>query len=300
MKVRIGPINAATPTPLLPDRSFDYGSGKRLCQRWVDVGLDGVLILGSMGEGLLLAEQARTAFVEQALSEIGDRLTIFVSAADYTSENMRRRALQYSAMGAHAVVLSAPVGAAPQDALEQVLKVCDACPAPCVYYEVPPVTGVALSAEQIATILAHPNVCAFKDSSNNPLLTQVLTAPDRQRNGVQFLDGVEYRVSLSSYFGYDGVIHGGGVLTARLVRSIWEKVQQGPTAEARELDRQNSLFLGRVYNRLAGPVQNVAGQKYALKLMGILEHEALLVDQRLDDASRHRIAGVLAENADWL
>jgi hypothetical protein len=44
MELRIGPINAATPTPLRNDGAFDREAAKRLCHRWTDIGLDGVLI----------------------------------------------------------------------------------------------------------------------------------------------------------------------------------------------------------------------------------------------------------------
>lgn len=300
MSFRIGPINAATPTPLLTDGSLDLASGKKLCRRWLDIGLDGVLILGSMGEGLLLSEEARTAFVELALEQAGDCLSIFASAADRCGDHMYHRALRYAAMGAHAIVLCAPVGTTAEEAVDQVLRVCDACPAACVYYEVPVVTGVTLNAEQISKILAHPNIHGFKDSTNNPLLTQYLTAPSQRKGGVKLLDGVEYRSSFSAALGYDGVIHGGGVITGRRVRCIWSKTQYGLTAEAQELDRANSLFLGSLYNRLAGPVQNIAGQKHALKLMGLFDHDRVLVDQVLDDASRQRIANVLEENRQWI
>src|SRR5579862_3843590 len=111
MALRIGPINAATPTPLTSDGSFDREGAERLCRRWVDIGLDGVLVLGSMGEGLLLPEETRAAFVETALAEVGDKITLFVSAADRCFDAMRARALQYASMGAPCIVLAAPVGA---------------------------------------------------------------------------------------------------------------------------------------------------------------------------------------------
>ena len=126
MALRIGPINAATPTPLTSDGSFDREGAERLCRRWSDVGLDGVLVLGSMGEGLLLPDEVRTAFVECALDQAGDSLTVFVSAADRTMEAMLRRALRYASMGAPCVVLSAPVSS--REAVDQVRAVAELCP----------------------------------------------------------------------------------------------------------------------------------------------------------------------------
>jgi 4-hydroxy-tetrahydrodipicolinate synthase len=300
MTLRIGPINAATPTPLLKDGSFDRKGAERLCRRWSCIGLDGVLVLGSMGEGMLLPEPVRTAFVECALEQAGDRLTVFASAADRTMEAMRERALRYASMGAPCIVLSAPVGVSPLEAVDQVKAVAEVCPVPCAYYEVPPVTLVDLTFCQINQILSHPNICAFKDSSNSALLAQALTAGQFRHDGVKVLDGVEYRAAYSQSLGYDGVIHGGGVMTGRGVRCIWSAAKDGQMQRALELDRRNSLFLGRVYNRLSGPVQNVAGQKFALKLMGLLSDERAMVDQPLNATAHDRIARALEENREWI
>lgn len=300
MGLRIGPINAATPTPLLNDGAFDRDSALRLCRRWNDIGLDGVLILGSMGEGILLPEDVRTAFVECALEGAGDRLTIFVSAADRTHDAMHARALRYAAMGAQCIVLCAPIGVTSREAVDSVRAVAEACPVPCAYYEVPPVTNVTLNLDELSEILSHPNICALKDSSNNALLSQAITSPDFPRHGAKLLDGVEYRVTYSQALGYDGVIHGGGVMTGRGVRCIWSAAKAGDMRKALDLDRRNSLCLGRIYNRFSGPVQNIAGQKYALKKLGLFSDERALVNQPLDAAAHQRIEKVLAENSEWL
>src|SRR4029079_6385651 len=167
------------------------------------------------------------------------------------------------------------------------------CPVPCAYYEVPIVTGVTLNLCEIGEILSHPNICALKDSSNNALLAQAITARGFRRDGVKLLDGVAYPVTYSAVLGYDGVIHGGGALTGRGVRCIWTAAKSGDLQKAIELDRRNSLCLGTIYNRFSGGLQNIAGQKYALKLMGLFTDERAMVDQPLDEASHERIARVL-------
>lgn len=300
MQMKIGPINAATPTPLMSDGAFDASSAKKLCRRWIDVGLDGVLLLGSMGEGMLLDESIRTSFVETALADAGGQLSIFVSVADHTAEQMRERAIRYAGMGASCLVLAAPVGVSAAEAVKQVLDLCDTSTIPCAYYEVPAVTGVTLTFAQISEILSHPNIVAVKDSSNNPVLAQALTARRKLGHPVRILDGVEYRACYSAALGYDGVIHGGGVLTARRVRRIWNQALSGKIDEALTLDSQNSLCLARLYNRLSGPVQNIAGQKFALKLLGLLDHAYVMVDQPLGELDRQRIGQVLDENREWL
>lgn len=298
--LRIGPINAASPTPLNADGCFDRKSARRLSKHWLDIGLDGVLILGSMGEGSRLSDECREAFVETALEEAGDRITVFASAADLSRERMRERAVRYAGMGVHCVVLCVPPGTAVSKAVADVKAVADSCPVPCAYYEVPANTGITLSLDEILDILSHENIQAMKDSSNNALISQAITSEGYRPRGVPILDGVEYRTAFSFAVGYDGVIHGGAVLTARRVRSIWQKAAEGRIEEAMAMDRENSLFLGTVYNRFSRPLQNVIGQKYALKLLGVLDYETALLDQVLDDGSHRRISEAVEKHRSWL
>ena len=298
--LHIGPINAATPTPFLPGGKLDLVSARRLAKRWVDVRLDGVLLLGNMGEGTLVADRDRETFLEIALSEVGDKLTIFVSTADSSRQRMKERALQYASMGAQCIVLCTPTGVSPAKAVEDVKAVADCCPVPCCYYDVPAATGVTLNVEEIISVLSHGNIVAMKDSSNNALSAQALTSAEFRVPGVALLDGVEYRTAFSHALGYDGVLHGGGTLTGLRVRAIWECARAGNMVEALALDRQNALFLAGIYNRFSRPLQNTIGQKYALGLLGVLDHETTLVEQHLDDASKSRIAAILAGQREWL
>src|SRR5579871_2578379 len=163
--LRIGPINAATPTPLNTCGRLDYDSARRLAARWLNVELDGVLLLGNMGEGSLIASEDRRAFLELALAEVGDRLTIFACAADTSRERMREQALLYASMGAHCVVLAIPRGVSSNRGIADVKSVAESCPVPCGYYEVPAATGVALNVQEISCLLSHENIVALKDSS---------------------------------------------------------------------------------------------------------------------------------------
>ena len=118
--------------------------------------------------------------------------------------------------------------------------------------------------------------------------------------GVALLDGVEYRTAFSRALGYGGVLHGGGALTGRRVRAIWDSAGAGNLAAALALDRQNALFLAGVYTRFSRPLQNTIRQKYALKLLGVLDHETTLVEQHLDEGSKSRIAAIVESHRDWL
>ena len=300
MTNRYGPINAATPTPLMPDGGLDRDSAKKLCRRWLDVQLDGVLLLGSMGEGPYLSDTTRNAFAETALEEVGDRVTLFACAGDASRTRMMERALRYARMGIHCVVLYLPANTPAPKAIADVLAVADACPVPCAYYETPANTGTPLVVDEILTILSHENIHVLKDSSGNALVQQGLTSESLRPAQCQLWDGSEYHAVFTHLAGYDGVLHGGGVMTGRWTRQIWELMEQGKYEEAQALDREKALFLAQVYNRFSRPLQNTVGQKYALKLLGCLDCEAVVVSQSLDDASRRRIEDAVKAHRDWL
>ena len=298
-KLRLGPINAATPTPLKPDGSFDKASAVRLMKRCIDIKLDGVFIMGSMGEGTLLSEETRNAYVETALDAVGDKLVVFAGAIDVSPVRIRERALRYAKMGAHCVVMSLPQGRTPAGAIAEIKAIADACPVPCAYYDAPGQQGITLVRDEMLDLLSHPNIPVCKDSSGNPLIAKGLTMPGK-RPDCFIVDGSEYRTVFSAEVGYNGLLHGGGVLTGRRIRAIWEKANAGQLKEAFELDRDNSIFLATIYNRFSRPLQNTLGQKYALKLLGVFDHETVILDQHLDDASRARIAKAVEADKRWI
>ena len=294
-----GPINAASPTPLLPSGELDVASGKRLCKRWLDVGLDGVLVLGSMGEGLWLDDAVRNAFMELALAEAGDGTTLYANAADISEARMIERARRYAKMGAPCIVLCLPPKCSPAGGVAAIKRIADACPVPCAYYEAPFNTDVALTIGEIRDILSHPNVVAFKDSSSNTRISQGVSDP-AHRPDAYLMHGCEYAAVFSPLYGYDGMLHGGGVMTARRVREVWDLVARGDMDAALPLHREKCLFLIDVYGYVQRPPHNARGQKYALKRLGIIDHEDTVIAQTLTDADRAAIARAVDANREWL
>lgn len=298
--LRMGPVNAATPTPLNADYSLDKSSAKKLCRRWIDMELDGVLLLGSMGEGTMLSDQARNDFVELALEETGDKLTIYVCAADSSTARARERAFRYARMGAPCVVLCLAPKLSPAQAVKEVKEVAEACPVPCAYYDNPDQSGTPLVLNEILDILSHPNIKVLKDSSGNALINKMIASPEFHPKGVAVLDGNEYQTTSSRILGYDGVLHGGGVMTGKWIRRIWDLAGQGRIAEAEALDRRKALFLAKVYNRFSRPLQNAAGQKYCLHLLGCGDGLNMVNGQSLDEAGRARVKAAVDEYREFL
>jgi 4-hydroxy-tetrahydrodipicolinate synthase len=283
----IGPVNAASPTPTLADGEIDLPSVPKLARHWIGLGLDGVMVLGTMGEGLVLSDNARNVFLQKALEAVNGRLTIFATAADLSRQRMIERARRYASMGADCIVLCVPPKVPVPKAIADVKATAEACPIPCAYYDIPENTGTNLVLSEMLDILTHPNIVACKDSSGNALIAQALTSAEF-RPRVKLLHGNEYATVHSALLGYDGVLHGGGAITGRYVRATLDAIAAGNVAEAIRLDREKSLLLAQVYNRFSRPLQNVIGQKYVLHLLGAMD-QVHAVEMTLSDADKARV-----------
>lgn len=297
MPITPGPVNAAVPTPLGPDGHVDAASVGKLVNRLIGLGLDGAMVLGTMGEGRFLSNADRELMVEKSLEAAGDQLTIYCTVADTSRALMVERTKRYVKLGAHAIVICVPPGRPAAKAIADVKAVADASEVPCAYYDIPENTGVRFVLNEILDILTHDNIVVMKDSSGNDLIAQAL--PAYKPDGVSLFHGSEYRVAHTALLGYDGCLHGGGALTGKHVRMIWNAVKEGRVDEAMKMDRENTLCLATIYNRFEPLLQNLLGQKYALHLMGAMDHAFDVEGTTLPDGAKQRVQKAV-EAHPWL
>ncbi len=299
--VELGVIHAATPTPVMPNGELDKAGAKKLFKRMVDIKLDGVLLLGTMGEGSLLPESTREDFVESAVKDLKGKLNLLANASDSSRSRMLAQSKRYEALGVDCIVLCLTPKVSMRKAIEDVHAVAESMDIPCVFYNIPATTGQTPVLDEINEILSHPNIIALKESSGNSLIAQGLTQKNGRPDGVKIFDGDEYRSAYSAMLGFDGVLHGGGVVTAKIVREIWRCGQVSDWMQATELDRLKSLCLAKIYNRFSSPLQNIAGQKYALQLLdGFGEYVDVLADQKLSQSDRGRVEQAVESCRSWL
>jgi 4-hydroxy-tetrahydrodipicolinate synthase len=93
-------------TPFHEDESLDLASWQRLLQFMVELGVDGVTVLGVLGESNRLNDEERQTLIEAAVTIVGSRMPIIVG----TSASGTRTAIYLSRMaqdlGADAVMVT--------------------------------------------------------------------------------------------------------------------------------------------------------------------------------------------------
>lgn len=105
-------VFAIAPTPFLPDGALDMASLGRMTERYVGCGVDGLTILGIMGEAQKLEPEESLSVVREVIAHAGGLpVVVGISAPGFAA--MRRLSAAAMEMGAAGVMMTPPLPCAP-------------------------------------------------------------------------------------------------------------------------------------------------------------------------------------------
>jgi 4-hydroxy-tetrahydrodipicolinate synthase len=102
-------------TPFHDDESLDLSSWSRMLEFMVSLGVDGVTILGVLGESNRLNDHERAALIAKAVETLGGRIPIIVGTSHTGSTAARYLSLMAQDLGADAVMVMPGKEAVPSD-----------------------------------------------------------------------------------------------------------------------------------------------------------------------------------------
>jgi dihydrodipicolinate synthase/N-acetylneuraminate lyase len=133
-------------------------------------GLDGLLALGTTGEGFLLSLEQRMRAAELFVEEANERLAVAVHAGAQSTKDTIRLAEHAAQTGADAVAVIAPPYYAldPAELVAHLVAAARACaPTPFYLYEFERVSGYAISLEVVERVReSAPNLAGLKVSDS--------------------------------------------------------------------------------------------------------------------------------------
>jgi 4-hydroxy-tetrahydrodipicolinate synthase len=170
-----------TPTPFHPDGSLDEPSLARLTGFTVGAGVDGMTILGVLGEAGKLSDAERERVVAATLEAAAGRVPIVVGTSHAATAQCVAYSRQAQRMGASAVMVAPPKLARSSDeALRRhYLQVAEAVDIPVVVQDHPASSGVYMSVHFIAALADEAPHCRFlklEDEPSPPKVSRVLQA----------------------------------------------------------------------------------------------------------------------------
>lgn len=149
------------PTPFTDDGDLDEPSIRTLIDFVIGTGVDGLTILGVLGEASKLSDAERTRVIETAVGQAAGRLPICVGVSHQATDRAVAFAREAEARGAHSVMLAPPALARPNEAAlrRHYLAVAGAIDLPVVVQDHPASSGVWMSVEFLVALATEAPSC---------------------------------------------------------------------------------------------------------------------------------------------
>ena len=165
-----------TPTPFHPDGTLDEASLQKLTAFTRGTGVNGMTILGVLGEADKLIDSERDRVIEIVVDAAGRDFPICVGTTHAGTDGCIAHSRRAQQLGARAVMVAPPKLARTNDAAleKHYLAVAEAVDIPVVVQDFPPaVGGITMSVELIAKLGAASPRLAFLKLEDEPAPTKV-------------------------------------------------------------------------------------------------------------------------------
>lgn len=289
-------------TPDTPDHQLDVVSFERSINRLIEAGVDGLFFLGSSGEVVFATDERRDQIVREAVRIVDHRVPVLVGIIDTETERVLEHGRRALALGADALVATAPFYAlgGPADVEEHFRILHQELDAPLFAYDIPVCVHTKLPWKMLARLGAEGVLAGVKDSSGDDVSFRYLVQ-ENEKNGhpLTLLTGHEIVVDGALLSGADGSVPGLANVEPEGYVRMWKAAQEGNWAEVkREQDRLNEIsHIFDVTSGVQGYGAGVGAFKCALNLMGIFDSDQMPRPVKpLDGQNREAIKRVLVSN----
>jgi len=296
-------IWSAMPTPLNADGSVDADSVPRLIDHHLRLGVSGLFLCGTAGEGPWLSDANRLRLIESVVRAAGKRLFISAQVTDNSSQRMIANVQAFAALGIDMPVIAPPFFCvnATQAFLEKTYHdVIEASPLPVGLYNRGKHSAVYLEPATFVRIARHPKVTIVKDSSGSDEFAQCLLALRRElAPRLSLFCGDEFACDRYIAMGYDGLLLGGACFNGRIAGDIFALAREGKPAEAAELQRRMNAMNYTAFGGEKIPCW-LAGQKHLMVKLGVLANGATLLNYETTPECRQAIDELVEREKQYL
>ncbi len=301
MKSEDKTIWSATPTPFLDGGALDVAAVERLIEHNAAMGVTGLFVAGSCGEGPLMPSRQRAELVKLVKQFAGDRMKVAAQVSDTSAARACENVREAEDAGADFVVIAPPwmPHLCKRDFARRYFgETIEAAEAPVGLYILRQQPGMGIDLPVWLEFVDHPKVKLIKDSSSMPEYIAALTPVRARRDDVMLLTGYEFGVVEAVAAGYDGGLLGTGILVAGHIRRALRALARGDREEADAWQRRSNDFLYDLFARDLGLW--LGGLKYALVRQGLFSTEWMHHCYKLAQTDRDRIDAALIREAEIL
>jgi 4-hydroxy-tetrahydrodipicolinate synthase len=231
-----GVFPAAT-TQFHQDQSLDLDATARHLEALLAAGVQGVIMLGSLGENTALEPEEKRRVLEMAVKTVGGRVPVLSGVAECSTAAACRYTADAQRVGADGVmVLPAMVyKSQPHETMAHFRTVAAASDLPIIVYNNPVAYGVDITPEMFAQLADEPKLVAIKESSGDT--RRITDLINTVGNRYTLFTGVDDLALESVLLGAEGWISGTPLAFPREGQWMWELATAGRWEEARAIYR---------------------------------------------------------------
>jgi len=224
-----------TITPFTDDGSaLDIPRWKAFLDWQLEVGVPGIIILGTTGEFLTINDDERTELVETTVKYIAGRIPVLVGAMNAHTPNAVRYAVEAERLGADGLMILPPYYYTPTE--DEIFKyyqaICEAMGLPIMLYNNPFTSNVDMSAKLVARLTqAFEQVRYIKEASMD--VGRVFDIIELTEGVMTVFAGE--RIVESYALGAEGYVNPYGNYIPRASWKICEYIEQGRWREAKRI-----------------------------------------------------------------
>jgi 4-hydroxy-tetrahydrodipicolinate synthase len=293
---------SATPTPFTETMAVDKSSVKRLVEHHLRLGVKGLFLCGTCGEGPWMTEQQRCDFIDAVVKYAKGRLHIAAQVTDNSAPRILDNIKMVSDCGADIAVVAPPFFmdlVTPQILETLYLTVIEKSSLPIGIYDRGKFSSVFVPPQILKKIYAHPRVMLAKDSSSDPERMNLALRVRSKRKELVLLNGNEFDCVSYIKAGYDGLLLGGGIFNGYMAACIIEAVKAGDIRKAEKLQQRMNDIMFKVFGGKDCHCW-LSGEKKLMVDLGVFRTWKGYLGYPLTLSCCKAIKTVIKENADML
>lgn len=265
--MKINGLIAATFCFYSPDGQIDLAPIPATVENLISLGMAGVYICGTNGEGPNLTIEERMAIAEAYIAAAGGRIKVFVHVGHASIQEARKLAVHAEKQGADAISSVSAFYFKPATVAALVASMAEIAAAapkvPFYYYHIPSLTGVGLDMvdflQQAEKVI--PNLAGIKYTAAT--LHEYQACLNYQSGKFDILFGYDELLLSALAVGAKGAIGSTYTFAAPIYLDLVRKFQSGDIEGARACQLESVKMI-----RCLGPYSSIPAQRAILKMLG--------------------------------
>lgn len=281
-----------TVTPFTDDGSaIDLDAWRGFLDWQLEVGVPGIIILGTSAEFIAIDDDERTALVETTLKHVGGRIPVLVGAMNAHTPRAVRYGREAEALGADGLMILPPYYYTPteDEIFGYYQAICEAVSLPIMLYNNPVTSNVDMSAKLVGRLTrAFEQVRYIKEASMD--VARVYDIVEATEGMMNVFAGE--RIVESFLLGAVGYVNPYGNYIPRASHRIWDYLVEGRIDDAKRVQR----LINRMDHIIAEGHPTYGHQCYSKALAAAAGHPMgdvrppLTRFNQLGDEGRSRVA----------